>query len=402
MDIYDQLGVKKRINGAGLLTRLGGSLMPPEVLEALVEAASSFVDIAELQARASEIIADTTGAEAGLVTTGAAAALTLGTAACLTGLDAARMDRLPDTDGMPNVVVMARPHRNAYDHAIRAAGAKIREVGLNDRIVGAGVRGVEPWEWEAALGPEVVALAYTATPAMDPPLREVTELAHRHGLPVLVDAAAGLPPLDRLCQLLADGADLVAVSGGKALRGPQSTGILCGRRDLVAAAALQQLDMDVVPETWSPPPSLIPRERLRGVPHHGIGRGFKAGKEEIVGLLVALRRFASLDHEAEAAGAERRLQLIAARLAGLGHVTTRLRPASETGRFPLLEVALDQRAAGRSASDVSLALQSGDPPVHLNERRAGEGILTVHPEGLREGDEAIVARRLHEVLTRSS
>jgi L-seryl-tRNA(Ser) seleniumtransferase len=402
MDVYDQLGVKKRINGAGLLTRLGGSLMPPEVLEAMVEAASAFVDIAELQARASEIIAETTGAEAGLVTTGASAALTLGTAACLTGLDAARMDRLPDTEGMPNVVVMARPHRNAYDHAIRAAGAKIREVGLNDRIVGAGVRGVEPWEWEAALGPDVVALAYTATPAMDPPLREVTDLAHRRGLPVLVDAAAALPPLDRLRRLLDEGADLVAVSGGKALRGPQSTGILCGRRDLIAAAVLQQLDMDVAPETWSPPASLIPRERLRGIPHHGIGRGFKAGKEEIVGLLIALRRFAGLDHEAEAAAAQRRLELIASRLSGVAHVATRLRPAPETGRFPLLEVVLDQRGLGRSASAVSVALQAGDPPVHLNERRAGEGILTVHPEGLRDGDEAMVAGRLRAALAGSA
>src|SRR5438445_370684 len=219
MDVYDRLGVKKRINGAGLVTRLGGSLMPPEVLEAMVEAAGAFVDIAELQARASAIIAEVTGAEAGLVTTGAAAALTLGTAACLTGLDAARMERLPDTAGMPNVVVVARPHRNAYDHAIRAAGARLREVGLNDRAVGAG-----------------------------------------------------------------------------------------GRRELIAAAALQQLDMDVAPETWNAPPFLVPGDRLSGIPHHGIGRGFKAGKEEIVGLLVALRRFVTLDLGAEAALATRRLE----------------------------------------------------------------------------------------------
>jgi len=398
MDIYEQLGVKKRINGAGLLTRLGGSLMPPEVLGAMVEAASAFVDMAELQARASEIIAETTGAEAGLVTTGASAALTLGTAACLSGLDAARMDRLPDTEGMPNVVVMARPHRNAYDHAIRAAGARIREVGLNDRTVGAGVRGVEPWEWEAALDDDVVAIAYTATAAMDPPLRAVTELAHRRGLPVLVDAAAGLPPFERLTGLLADGADLVAVSGGKALRGPQSTGILCGRRDLIAAAALQQLDMDVAPETWNPPASLIPRERLGGIPHHGIGRGFKAGKEEIVGLLAALRRFVRLDHRAESIAAARRLEVIAEGLAHVAHARSRLRPVAETGRYPLLDVLLDEHGLGRSAAAVSRALEAGDPPVHLSEHRAVEGILTVHPEGLRDGDEAIVAARLRAVL----
>ena len=398
MDVYDRLGVKKRINGAGLVTRLGGSLMPPEVLEAMVEAAGAFVDIAELQARASAIIAEVTGAEAGLVTTGAAAALTLGTAACLTGLDAARMERLPDTAGMPNVVVVARPHRNAYDHAIRAAGARLREVGLNDRAVGAGVRGVEPWEWEAAFGSDVVAVAYTATPTLGPPFPEVTEVAHRHGLPVLVDAAAVLPPLERLRRLVADGADLVAVSGGKALRGPQSTGFLCGRRELIAAAALQQLDMDVAPETWNPPPFLVPGDRLSGIPHHGIGRGFKAGKEEIVGLLVALRRFVTLDVRAEAAVATRRLEAIAARLAGLPHVATRLRPEAETGRFPLLDVVLDERGLGQTAAAVSRGLQTGDPPVHLGERRAVEGVLTVHPEGLRDGDEGVVAARLVSVL----
>ncbi|MEC8564700.1 MAG: L-seryl-tRNA selenium transferase, partial [Pseudomonadota bacterium] len=129
MDIYDRLGVARRVNGAGTLTRLGGSLMAPEVLDAMREAAGGFVDIAELQAAASNAIARHTGAEAGLVTSGAAAALTLATAACLTGMDAAAMDRLPDTDGMAREVVMCRHHRTGYDHAIRAAGARIREVG---------------------------------------------------------------------------------------------------------------------------------------------------------------------------------------------------------------------------------------------------------------------------------
>jgi L-seryl-tRNA(Ser) seleniumtransferase len=113
MDIYDRLGVRKRINAVGLATRLGGSLMPPEVLQAMTEAAQAFVDIAELQARASTVIAECTGAEAGLVTSGAAAALTLSTAACLTGLDVVRMERLPDTDGMPNEIIMCRTHRTA-------------------------------------------------------------------------------------------------------------------------------------------------------------------------------------------------------------------------------------------------------------------------------------------------
>jgi L-seryl-tRNA(Ser) seleniumtransferase len=398
MDVYRQLGIRTRINGAGLVTRLGGSLIPSEVLDAMREAAGSFVDIAELQAAASAVIAAHTGAEAGLVTTGAAAALTLATAACLTGLDAARMDRLPDTDGMPNQVLMCRTHRTGYDHAIRAAGARIREVGFNDRGMGAGVRGVEEWELEAAITPEVVAIAYTATPADDPPLRLVTALAARHGLPVIVDAAAQLPPASNLRRFISEGAALVAFSGGKAIRGPQSTGILSGRQPLIAAAALQQLDMDVAPETWDPPESLIPRAALRGIPHHGLGRGFKAGKEEIVGLLVALERFATLDVDAELAESESRLAALADDLVGVPHVRTRVRPARETGRAPLLELVFDEATMGRSAVALSRALQQGEPPVHLSEREASRGILLVDPNGLRPGDERVIAARIRALL----
>ena len=394
MSIYERFGVRTRINAAGLLTRLGGSLMPAEVLDAMTEAAGSFVDMAELQAAASAVIARYTGAEAGLVTSGAAAGLTLGTAACLAGLDAARMDRLPETGDLPNEVVMCRTHRTGYDHAIRAAGAQIREVGFNDRATGAGVRDVEAWELEAAITPRTAAIAYMATPGSRPPLAEVAALAHRHRLPVLVDAAAQLPPPENLRRFVADGADLVAFSGGKAIRGPQGTGILCGRRDLIGSAALQQLDLDVRPETWQPPEGLLPRAPLGGIPHHGIGRGCKVSKEEIVGLLVALERFVALDHAGERARQERLLVAIRGQLAGVPHLDARLLSAAETGRDPLLDVHLDEDALGLSAFQLSLVLQHGDPPVHLGERRAVDGILTVNPVGLRDGEEAMVAARL--------
>jgi L-seryl-tRNA(Ser) seleniumtransferase len=398
MDIYTRLGVLRRINAAGTLTRLGGSLMPPEVLAAMTEAAGASVDIAELQARASETIARCTGAEAGLVSSGAAACLTLATAACLTGLDVGKMERLPHTEGMANEVIMCRTHRTGYDHAIRAAGAHIREIGFNDRGAGAGVRGVEPWEVEAAITPATVAVAYAATPAEQPPLRRIAEVAAAHGLPVIVDAAAQLPPAANLRRFIAEGASLVAYSGGKALRGPQSTGILCGRRDLIAAALLQQLDMDVAPETWEPPPALIDRAALQGIPHHGLGRGFKVGKEEIVGLIVALERFAASDGQAEQALREGMLRTVAAALAGLAHVEARLLPAARTGRSPLLELALDEGALGRDAYALSRALQARRPPVHLGERRAAEGILIVDPSALAEGDEQRVAEALAAVL----
>jgi D-glucosaminate-6-phosphate ammonia-lyase len=399
MNIYERLGVRIRINAAGTLTRLGGSLMPPEVVEAMVKAAQYSVDISELQAKAGAVIAECTGAEAGIVTSGAAAALTLATAACLTGLDAAKMERLPDTDGMANEVLMCRTHRTTYDHAIRAAGARIRDVGFNDGATGAGVRGVEPWEIEAAITPQTAAIAYLATPANQPPLAAVAALAKRHSLPVVVDAAAQLPPVENLRRFLAEGADLVAFSGGKAIRGPQGSGILCGCRDLIAAAVLQQLDMDVAPETWDPPEDLIPRRLLRGIPHHGIGRGFKVGKEEIVGLLVALQRYVRLDGKAEEREMDARLAPVAGALAGLPHVSTRLLSAAVTGRFPLLEVVLDEAALGRTAWDVSRELQRGTPPIHLNERRAADGILILNPAALRPGDAEVIADRLRAELT---
>jgi L-seryl-tRNA(Ser) seleniumtransferase len=400
MSIYERFGVRTRINAAGLLTRLGGSLMPPEVVEAMTEAARGFVDMAELQAAASAVIARHTGAEAGIVTAGAAAGLTLGTAACLAGLDAARMDQLPEATDLPNEILMCRPHRTGYDHAIRAAGARIRDVGFNDRATGAGVRDVECWELEAALTPRTVAVAYTASPGSQPSLSDVAAMARRHGRPVLVDAAAQLPPVENLRRFIADGADLVAFSGGKAIRGPQGTGILCGRRDLIASAALQQFDMDVRPETWSPPQALIARDALRGLPHHGIGRGFKVSKEEIVGLLVALERFVALDHAAERTRQERLLAAVATPLADLPHVRVRLLSATETGRDPLLEIHLDEAGLGRSAFDISLALQREDPAVHLGERRASDGVLIVNPVGLRDGEEAIVSARIRDVCAR--
>ncbi len=398
MGIYDRFGVRARINAAGLVTRLGGSLMPVEVLEAMREAAGSFVDMAELQAAASAVIARHTGAEAGLVTSGAAAGLTLGAAACLAGLDAGRMDRLPEADDIPNEIIMCRTHRTGYDHAIRAAGARIREVGFNDRAAGAGVRDVEVWELEAAMTPRTAAVAYVAAPESQPTLAEVTAVAHRHRLPVIVDAAAQLPPAENLRRFVASGADLVVFSGGKAVRGPQGTGILCGRRELIASAALQQLDLDVRPETWRPPEPYLCREALRGIPHHGIGRGFKVSKEEIVGLLVALNRFVTLDHAAEQARQEGLLAAIRDRLADAAHVRPCVVSAAETGRDPLLELRVDETTLGASAFALSLALQKGEPPVHFGERKAAQGILIINAVGLREEDVEIIASRLRAVL----
>lgn len=398
MDIYSRLGVTKRINGAGLVTRLGGSLMAAEVLDAMRAAAGAFVDMAELQTCASRIISQHTGAEAGIVTSGAAAAITLATAACITRLDIARMERLPDTEQMPNEVIMFRAHRTGYDHAVRAAGARIVEVGFNDRPMGSGVRGLEAWELEAAIGPRTAAVAYGANPSHQPSLAEVAAVARKRDLPVIVDAAAQLPPKANLRRFIGEGASLVAYSGGKAIRGPQSSGILCGRKDLVAAALIQNLDMDILVETWSPPPGLIDAYFKERLPHHGLGRGFKVDKETVVGLLVALERFASADDAQDNAQYQKQLLALAELVAPLKPVQTTLLRATQTGRYPLLELKFDETLLGIDAREISRRLQRQPTPVHLGERRIHEAILLVDPSGLAPGDEKGIARALAGVL----
>jgi L-seryl-tRNA(Ser) seleniumtransferase len=386
-DIYAALGVKRRINAAGTLTRLGGALMDDEVVAAMAAAARASVDIAELQAAASRAISRITGAQAGIVTTGAAAALTLAAAASMTRWDIARMAALPQTDGFPNEILLPRTHHTGYAHALRASGARLIDIGHNDRGTGAGVRGIEPWEIEAAITARTAAFAFSANPSNIADLAIVVAVCRTRNIPVVVDAAAQLPPKANLKRFFELGADLVAFSGGKAIGGPQASGILAGRRDLVGAALVQQLDMDVSPDTWSPP-DLIDREAMKGVPHHGLGRGFKAGKEEIVGLLVALERFAAADDDASNAALEKRLQRIANQLG----VQKRIVPAAETGRVPQLHLSVEK------ALDVSRRLQAGDPPVHLSERFAAQGILIIDPQALRPEDDATLAAVLRDAL----
>ena len=388
-DIYAALGVKRRINAAGTLTRLGGALMDEEVMAAMAAAARASVDIGELQGAASRVISKVTNAEAGIVTTGAAAALTLAAAAAMTRWDIAKMAALPHADGFANEILLPRTHYTQYAHALRASGARLVDFGHNDRGAGAGVRGIEAWEIEAAVTPKTAAFAFAVTPENARDLSTVVSVCKSRSIPVIVDAAAQLPPKSNLGRFFESGADLVAFSGGKAIGGPQASGILAGRRDLVGAALVQQLDMDVPPATWSPP-DLIDLKAMKGIPHHGLGRGFKAGKEEIVGLLVALERFAGADDEASNAVLEKRLSGIAQKLGD--KVSARLFTAKETGRVPQLHLTLKDPQA------VSRRLQAGDPPVHLSERYAAQSVLIVDPQALRPEDDGALIAALLKVL----
>jgi L-seryl-tRNA(Ser) seleniumtransferase len=361
----------------------------------MADAMEHCVDIVELHAQACEVIARHTGAEAGLVTSGAAAGLLLGTAACITGLDPGAMARLPLTSGTRGNIVMVRSQRNQYDHALRTTGLEVVEVGLPDRYAGAGCRDAEPWEIADAIDEATKLVHWVADAHSRPPLAAVVEVAHARGVPVLVDAAAQLPPKAALRSFIAAGADLVAFSGGKALGGPQASGILCGRRDLIAAAAMQMLDMDYPPGFFRPPAHFIDADRLPGLPPHGIGRPCKVGKEQIVGLLVALELFVAEEDETRHARWLATVTAIADRLDGLPSVRVEVRGDAAV---PTLALTLEDGA--QAALSLYDALVSGRPSVHLDPEELAAGRLVLNPMCLAADDGARLAGRLRDLLAR--
>ena len=396
MGVYESLGLTPVINASGAVTRLGGAPMSKTVLNAFHEAAGDWVPLDRLQAAACKMIGQVTGAEAGIVTAGSAAALTLGAAAIMARMDLGRMERLPQTDGFVDEFVVAREHRNGYDHAVRAAGAKFVEVGYNEITAGAGVRRVEVWEYEAAFTERTAGVFYVYLDNSAPPLKEVVKAAHRHELPVLVDAAGELPPRSNLTLASVTGADLVALSGGKAIRGPQSSGILCGRRDLIGSAALQMLDMDDHFELWEPPSALFDADQLDGAPRHGIGRAMKVSKEEIVALMTALALFASGGYDDEIPAQLARLQSIADKL-GQGDVEFQLHEALNGESSPILEVYVSD-ADDVTAVEVCRNLRQGTPPIYVSHGKLSQGILVVHPLCMSDEGAASLADRLLEEL----
>ena len=377
--IYDQLGVTPVINARGNYTTLGGSSFSPAIRRAMEEANRYFVDMQTLQDRAGQAIADLLGAEAALVTPGAAAALALGTAACITGLDGTKMERLPDTAGMKRDVLIQRGHRYHYDHCVTIVGARLVEVGDD--------AGTGPEQLAAALGPDTAAILFPAHldgEAGTVPLAEVIRLARERGVPTLVDAAGQVFPLERMQGYAAQGCDLVCF-GSKYFGGPNSAGILCGTghgRELVAAAALQ---------------SFIGYETSG---HRTFGRPLKLDRQEIVAVVVALREWLTMDHEARLRRDADKASAIARHLEGIPHVTAGMQaesgPARWVDRAARLRVDVDPRG-GRTAAQVAEALAQGNPSILLHVE--GDA-LVLAVATLWDGDEQIVGRRLREELTR--
>ena len=360
MHIYERLGIDPVINGYECLTMLGGSLMRPEVLQAMTEASQHFVRLDELQRVVGERIAALVGVEAAYVTAGAATGLVLSAAACITGTDRTKIAQLPDTVGMKNEIVIERAHRNRYDFALRQTGARFLEFGY--------ARGTEPWELEAALTPNTAAVAYfvTNTTPTTLPLPVVAEIAHAHGLPVIVDAAAELPPSTNLRRFVDEGGDLVVFSGGKGLRGPQSSGLILGRRSLLAACA------------------------ANANPRQAIGRPMKAGKEEIVGLLTALELYLAEPEQDRQARWEAQVQLGIELLQGLsGLHPSRVFPMPTGKWVPRILVALDDDSH-LNGEEVRAALREGVPSIEVRPDPAG---FIIDPQNLQPGEmETICAR----------
>jgi L-seryl-tRNA(Ser) seleniumtransferase len=367
MDVYARLGVRPIVNARGMNTMASGSLMPKPVLDAMTEAAGAFVDMAELNALAGAHIARLVGVEAAHVTSGSAGGLLLAAAACIAGEDPERIARLPDTSGMRNEIVIQRCDRIHYDQALRMAGAVLVEVGSADACT--------PETLEAAISARTAALIYIVSPGLagrgvGP--EGMAAIAHARGLPLIVDAASTLPPVGHLTRWNRMGGDLVILSGGKGIRGPQNTGLLIGRADLIRAAA------------------------ANGAPNSAVGRPCKVSKEAIVGLVAAVELFLQDDHDAEWARHLEEARRILAAVAAIPGVQARLEDDRSVWTAPTLLLALDA-TTGLTPDSLMDALRRGEPPIMV---RVHRGELLVDPHCLRGDEASLVARRLREELLR--
>lgn len=392
MNIYERYEVRPIIHARGYTTVTGGTILWPEVWEAMTEASKHFVRLEELHLAAGRVVAEVTGAEAGLVTNGAAAGLMLAAAACIARFDVDKMDRLPDTEGMRNEIITQRIYRTDYDHACRAAGARMVEIGW--------INGTHLQEFEEAITDKTAAIFFNnhgpGRHNVAAVLKPVCEIAHRHGVPVMVDSAGALPPKSNLTQLIAQGADLVVLSGGKGIRGPQPSGFLFGRRDLVMSALVQLLDCDVYPETW--PLRFLFKEGLRRPPRQPVGRGLKVGKEEIIGAITALKAYAAHDPQKEVEECMQKARHVADNLQGLPKVKVELafpRPNQTPLPSVIYTVSPD---AGFTAWDLILELHEHEPVIVVHENLAISGKVEMRFESVRAGEEKAIVQRVRDAV----
>jgi uncharacterized pyridoxal phosphate-dependent enzyme len=360
---YRQLGIRPLINAAGTYTTLTGSVMVPQARDAMSEASKYFVPFIDLQQAAGARLAKLLGVPAAIVTSGGAGSILLATAACVTGKDQEKIRRIPDVTGMKSEVVMVRQHRMGFDHACRAVGVRIVDVETLDEL-------------KAAITPKTAMLFWVniSEPKGKISAKEFLDAGKRAGVPVFNDAAAELPPSENLSLLVKQGYDLVGFSGGKALRGPQASGLLVGRTDLIEAA------------------------HMNNNPHSDtIARTAKVGKEEIMGLLAAVEVYVKRDHAADLKLWHSMMQSIAKDLKRVQPVTAEVYVPPYPGAHPVpyLRVKWDKGALPISYEECAKRLRDGEPRIEVN---AAADEMTLASYMLNPGEERIVGWRLAEVL----
>lgn len=364
MGVYQRLGVQPVINARGMNTMASGSLMPQPVLDAIAEAATAFVDMEELNRKAGEHIARLIGVEAAHVTSGSAGGLLLSAAAVIAGEDPKAIVQLPDTTGLKDGIVIEKCRRIRYDQALRTAGARLIEVGDED--------GCTPEQMEAGIDDRTAAIMYIVSPYLGNngvTVEQAIEIAHKHGLPIIVDGASTLPPVSHLTRWTSLGADLVIYSGGKGIRGPQGSGLLLGRKDLIRAVA------------------------ANGAPNGAIGRPAKVSKEDIIGLVTALELFLEEDWTIEWNKHLEEAREITKSVEGLPGVTAIVDEDSSVWTTPTILVSANEKETGLTPELLMERLDKGEPRILT---RVFQGKLLIDPHNLRGDESSIVARRLRE------
>jgi D-glucosaminate-6-phosphate ammonia-lyase len=369
-DFYAELGIRPVLNFRGTYTDIGASKEWPDFHEAMAEASREYVVLDELQDKIGERLARLIGSEGAMVTTGAAGAITLGTCASLTGSDTESVRRLPDLTGMKNEVVIQKVHRNGYDHAVRNTGVKIIEIENKDEL------------WQA-VGPQTAMMYYLGGTTGDyawetpVPLEECLGVARRVGFPVMVDAANMLPPWQNIQKLAELGIDLICISGGKHMRGPQCSGILAGRRDLIRAA------------------------RLNSNPHSdSLGRPLKVGREEMIAVWLAAEKYAHLDFAALERQSFEQAEYLSRELSKIPGFEVSYEPHDRTRRVHRVVVRWDEKATVLTAEEVERQLMDGEPRIAVLRHDSGGLLFTVLMND--PGDEKQAARRMKEIFGQGS
>jgi D-glucosaminate-6-phosphate ammonia-lyase len=360
-DYFRDLGVRPFINAAGTYTAMTASLMPPEVIDAITYASKHFVMLDDLHDKVGERIAALVKSEAAMVTSGAASALTLGTAAVLTGSDRQKMVDLPDLTTMKSEVIIQKSHRFGYDHAVRNCGVKLVEVETAEDL-------------ERAVNAKTAMMLFYNNNNKEGKIQdeEFVRLGKKHGIPTFNDAAADVPPVENLWKYTAMGFDLVTFSGGKGIRGPQSAGLLLGKKDLIAAARLN-----------APPNG------------NTVGRGMKVNKEEMLGMLAALELYLAKDHAAEYREFEKRAETIQKSAAAVQGVKAEVFVPEVANHVPHVRIMWDATALGIKPAEAVKALLDGEPSIGT--RSEGEAVV-VGVWMMRPGEDKVVAKRLRQVL----